>query len=105
MKALKHIFLLTTALVILIPAAISFAHIFSNHTHEVCVNYADEHFHKDNLECELSKFHKNPALELSFIDFETIPEFLPGQSLPNYYDFLSEYQELPFELRGPPAIG
>ena len=87
------------------PAAVSFAHIFSNHTHEVCVNYADEHFHKDNLECELYKFHQNPAVTLSFINFKTLPEGLPAVTIFNYYEFLSEYQKLPFELRGPPAIG
>ncbi len=101
---LNHIFLFTTALVILMPTAVSFAHSFSNHTHEICIDYTDEHFHQDNLECELYKCPKNHLLALRFINFDTLPEVLVGQYLPNYYGFLSEYQQLSFELRGPPAL-
>ena len=82
--------------------AINFAHVFSGHGHELCEHYAEEHFHTKTLDCELHQFQKNPALVISVFEFPTeITEAKKGQT-PDYYQFLSDYQKLPFELRGPP---
>lgn len=87
---------------LLFPITISFAHIFSGHTHEVCVNYADEHFHTQILDCDLYSFHKNPALTVDFIKFEPILPKEIKKQFSDFYQFLSDYQKLPYELRGPP---
>lgn len=87
---------------LLMPSALSFSHIFSGHGHELCFNYADEHFHASSIDCELHSFHKNPALATSFINFEPFAEKRVKKQFFDFYQFLSDYQRLPFELRGPP---
>ncbi|APG59659.1 hypothetical protein [Christiangramia salexigens] len=104
MKFLKGIFLVTTAILILLPSAVSFSHVFAGHGHKLCDNYAEHHYHQKSADCDLHKFQKNPALSLEFTDF--IPSEIQCQNKPlyNYYEFLNDYQALPFDLRGPPAI-
>lgn len=102
LNLLKNIFLVFTAVIILIPTAVNFAHIFSGHGHEICEHYAEEHFHVKNLECELHQFQKNSALSIKFFEFTPEIPVPEKQKLPDYYQFLSDYIKLPFELRGPP---
>lgn len=87
---------------LLFPSAVSFAHIFSGHTHEVCINYADDHFHAKSLDCDLHSFHKNPAVVVNFVKFEPVLSNTPTLKFFDFYQFLSDYQKLPYELRGPP---
>lgn len=101
---IKNIFLVFSAVIVLFPSAVGLTHLISKHEHDVCSNYAAEHFHSKPLDCELYKFQQNAALELSFIAFEPGPEISAGINYPNHYYFLSDYQRLPFELRGPPVI-
>lgn len=89
---------------LLFPTAVNFAHTFSGHGHELCVNYADEHFHESNLDCDLNSYHQSPALASDFINFESIVEKQVKKQFFEFYHFLSDYQKLPFELRGPPGI-
>ena len=86
----------------MIPTAVNFAHIFSGHGHEICDDYAEEHFHVKNLDCELHQFQKNSALSIIFFEFSPEVPIFEKQALPDYYQFLSDYIKLPFELRGPP---
>ncbi|MBI6115250.1 hypothetical protein [Salegentibacter maritimus] len=102
MKLFKHIFVCLIAAMLLMPSALSFSHIFSGHGHELCDNYADEHFHATSIDCELHSFNNNPALIASFINFETFDEKHVKKQFFDFYQFLSDYQRLPFELRGPP---
>ncbi|UBZ06420.1 hypothetical protein LDL76_13765 [Salegentibacter mishustinae] len=103
MKVFKHIFAISLGVLLLLPAVISFSHIFSGHGHELCYNYADEHFHASSIDCELHSFHKNPALVANFINFEPFVEKQVKKQFFDFYQFLSDYQKLPFQLRGPPA--
>ncbi|HSP12671.1 MAG TPA: hypothetical protein VLO29_09100 [Salegentibacter sp.] len=102
MKFLKNIFSVLAVVIFLVPTAINFAHIFSKHSHEVCEHYAEEHFHTKNLDCELHQFQKNPALVVINPEFVPADQFAAKEELPDYYQFLSDYVKLPFELRGPP---
>lgn len=88
---------------LLLPGAVSFAHIFSDHSHNVCINYADNHFHAKNLDCDLHSFHKNPAVVVDFIKFKPVSPNTPALKFFDFYQFLSDYQKLPFEPRGPPT--
>ncbi|MFD1095780.1 hypothetical protein [Salegentibacter chungangensis] len=103
MKKAQEIFLVLTAILLLLPSAVSFSHLFLGHSHNLCDKYAEQHYHKKSLDCELHKFQKNPALEIQLSAVE-IPVFNePKLEIYNHYQFLSDYQRLPFELRGPPA--
>lgn len=104
MKNLKNIFFVFTAVLILLPAAVSFSHIFSGHTHKLCDNYAQHHYHAKSLDCDLHKFNKNPALQIDFAEYILIPEQSEEKQIFNYYRFLNDYEALPFDLRGPPSV-
>jgi hypothetical protein len=68
----------------------------------LCFNYADEHFHQSSLDCDLHSYHQSPALAADFINFEPLLEKQVKKQFFDFYQFLSDYQRLPFELRGPP---
>ena len=88
---------------LLFPSAVSFSHIYAHEKHETCHNYFDTHLHKKNIDCELCKFHPTPVIALDLFHFNL------NQAVPAYkkffdlYQFLSDFQKLSFELRGPPA--
>lgn len=104
MQALKNIFLLFTAVLLLLPSGVSFSHIFSSHEHKLCDNYAEHHYHTKSLDCELEKFQKNPAITLELPSYETL-KVSPAPTLTyDYYTFLNDYEPLHFELRGPPQL-
>jgi hypothetical protein len=102
LKILKHIFAILLGALLLLPVVISFSHIFSGHGHELCINYADEHFHENNLDCDVYSYHQNPALTVAVPNFEPLQEKQVKKHFFDFYQFLSDYQKLPFELRGPP---
>ncbi|MFZ0489871.1 MAG: hypothetical protein WCE57_09200 [Salegentibacter sp.] len=102
MDFLKNIFLSFAAALILMPATFSFVHIFSGHDHKVCRHYAERHYHAKPFDCQLHKFHQHPALQLAIFSFEPVVDQEQEKPIFNYYQFLSDYQKLPFELRGPP---
>ncbi len=104
MKILKNIFFIFTAVLILLPAAISFSHIFSEHSHKLCDNYAEHHYHADSVDCELFHFHKKPALDIEIQEYTIVVYEYREKLTYDYYQFLNDYEALPFDLRGPPAI-
>lgn len=83
---------------------VSFAHIFSGHDHHLCEHYSKRHFHKKQVDCQFMKFHKNPAVQLDKFYVEQARTRENKTIYLTHYCFLSEYQALPFALRGPPAI-
>ncbi len=103
MKILKTIFLLFTALILLFPPVASFIHIFEGHEHKPCVHYADSHYHKKNINCELYKFHSNPALEIDFICFEPLLSQVQNKVQIEFYSFLNDLKPLQTSLRAPPV--
>lgn len=84
------------------PIVINFSHIFSVHGHEICVNYAEMHFHDSSLDCDLYSYTQSPVLAADFINFEPLLEKLIKKEFFNFYQFLNDYEKLHFELRGPP---
>ncbi|WP_141877845.1 hypothetical protein [Gramella sp. Hel_I_59] len=104
MTLLKNILLLFTAVLILLPTGVSFSHIFADHGHKLCDNYADEHYHDKSLDCELHKFQKNPIISLDFQSFQFAEVFYTSTLTYDYYRFLNDYEPLCYELRGPPAL-
>ncbi|SDR83368.1 hypothetical protein [Gramella sp. MAR_2010_147] len=102
MNLIKKIFLVFTAVLLLLPSSVSFSHIFTGHDHTICDNYAEKHYHNKALDCELHKFHKNSALTINFSAFEPVIIQVTQEGIFDYYQFLNEYEPLHFDLRGPP---
>ncbi|MDX1542478.1 MAG: hypothetical protein R3214_00920 [Christiangramia sp.] len=102
MKELKNIFFVFTAILILLPSAVSFSHVFTEHSHRICDNYSEYHYHKESIDCDLHKFHKNPALQIDLPEFSLVSEILEERSIFEYYKFLNDFEPLSFDLRGPP---
>lgn len=102
MKVLKNIFFICTAVLILLPAAVSFSHIFSEHSHELCDNYAEHHYHDKSIDCDLHKFNKKSVYTFDFIDYTLVSAQNETEEISNYYTFINDYEPLYFDLRGPP---
>lgn len=103
-KLYKNIFFVFSAVLILLPPVVSFSHIFTDHSHKLCDNYAEHHYHAKSIDCELHKFHKNPALSISFPKYILVPDEHTQEEIFDYYQFLNEYEPLNFYLRGPPCF-
>ena len=104
MKLFKNILLVFTAVLILLPSGVSFSHIFTDHNHQLCDNYAEHHYHSKSIDCELHKFHKNPALSLELPEYVLFIDQEVQEEQFDYYKFLNEYEPLDFYLRGPPIF-
>ena len=102
-KTLKKILFVFVAFILIFPAIANFAHIFSGHHHGLCYNYTKQHIHHPDLDCNLHKFHQNPALNLEILHFEPIVIKEKTKCIFSFYEFLSDYQCRLFELRGPPS--
>lgn len=104
MNVTKKIFILITAMLILLPSAVGIIHIFSDHEHAICSNYAEEHFHKEQQECHYDAFRKIPAVEIQILQFETklVSSYVSHQY--NFYQSLSSYNKISSKLRGPPMV-
>lgn len=86
------------------PSTVSFSHIFTDHHHKLCDDYAEHHYHAKSIDCELHKFHKNPALSIDFPEYSLIARENIKEKLFDYYQFLNEFEPLYFDLRGPPPF-
>lgn len=103
MEVLRQYIVIICSVALLFPSVISLAHISAHQDEEACTNLSDTHFHKESLECELCDFRLTHLDTFSPAAYTT---FVPPIVRVQYYDsyqFLSDYQKLPFELRGPPA--
>ena len=98
--------LLALALVIAvaIPTIVKFAHIFENHKHEVCTGEKATHIHEIDMECEFYKFKLNHVFSVHFDDFVFLSIEENFHIVSSQYQFISDYQRLPFSLRGPPQL-
>lgn len=102
MKAIyKAISFLLVAL-LLFPASVEFAHIFSGHEHHYCNHYSDAHFHQKSQDCSLFQFHQNSFSSPDFISFVPFSDVLQQEKDESNYNFLSTQLQLPFRRRGPP---
>jgi len=95
--------LLFLILALLFPSAVSISHIYAHERQEVCHNYFDTHLHKKNVDCELCKFHPTPVIAFDLFHFNLNQAIQVNKKFFNHYQFLSDFQKLSYELRGPPA--
>lgn len=104
MKLIQNILLIIASVLILLPSVVSFSHIFNEHDHKLCDNYAEHHYHSKALDCDLHKFHKNPAINYQLPEFVLVVTEVAKEQIYDYYKFLNEYEPLYFDLRGPPSL-
>lgn len=96
--------ILTLVITLLVPSFVELAHAFEDHKHEICITPQKSHFHEYDIDCEFYKFKTSPQIAVSFnysenLEIETITAQIISQ-----YQFISDYQRLPFSLRGPPTV-
>ncbi|HSM62602.1 MAG TPA: hypothetical protein VK833_01565, partial [Gillisia sp.] len=85
------------------PSVISISHMYAHEDIGGCDNHSDMPFHKKNIDCELCKLHSTPFLAFEIQNFNLQEPLVINKKFFNSYLFLSDYQRLSFELRGPPG--
>lgn len=104
MKEIQKYGLIFLSALLIFPAIINLAHVFSGHDHHYCNHYSDSHFHKENIDCELFKFQQSPVAHFEIFSFTIFNPEIKTSGFTSLYWFLSEYQKLSFSLRGPPEM-
>lgn len=92
------------AFALLFPSIINFAHAYSHDKHQHCTEMGTLHFHKKDLDCQLCDFHLTPAILISFFEESTILTHNFNTTFSSYILLFSKYNQLHFNLRGPPAV-
>ena len=94
----------TLILCLVLPIAVKFTHILSDHEHEVCSVENQFHFHEIDMDCEFYNFNINHITTIEFhnYDIHKLNETLNSES--TYYSFLKSHNQLTSRLRGPPAL-
>ncbi|WP_229736621.1 hypothetical protein [Bizionia arctica] len=89
---------------VLMPSAFKLAHAFShtNHQHEVCLGEKQIHLHALDVNCEFHKFQLNTAFTLPVNAYHFLVIQENHSLIHSQYYFISEFQQLHFNLRGPP---
>ncbi len=103
MEVLKRYILILCSIALLFPSIFSLAHISEHQDEQVCANFSDTHFHKKSLECELCDFRLTNLNTFTPVTFTAFIPQMAGVQFFDTYQFLSDYQKLSFELRGPPG--
>lgn len=88
---------------LLLPSVISISHMYAHEKIVVCDTYQDTHLHNKTIDCELCKLHSTPFFSFEIQNFNLLQPLVINKKFFNSYLFLSDYQKLPFELRGPPV--
>lgn len=91
-------------LAVAIPTIVKFAHIFEDHKHEVCTGEKETHIHEIDLDCEFYKFKLNHVFSVNFNNYVFLSIEDNFKISSSQYQFISDYQRLPFSLRGPPQL-
>ena len=90
-------------IVFFIPSTIQAMHALEDHTHPVCISKIDQHVHEKLIDCDFHYFKINQGYLTNNTYISIIP-FVKTAIIDVPYYFLLEYQPLPYQLRGPPAL-
>ena len=98
--------ILTIILVIALitPTLAKLGHIFESHTHEVCTIGQQSHLHTLDIDCEFYKFKTSKNFTFTVISYNLLLIKNNHIHFHSQYEFITEYQHLPFALRGPPQL-
>lgn len=103
MESVKKYSLIFFAVALLFPNLVGLSHIFAHQDHEACFDFTQTHYHKKSLDCELSDLRNNQLMAFEALNYQFYFPFIPILKSTDFYQLLSDYQKLAFELRGPPA--
>ncbi|MBU3822595.1 hypothetical protein KO566_11015 [Flavobacteriaceae bacterium XHP0103] len=92
------------ALTLLVPTYAKFAHLFSNHKHDICLGEKSTHLHELNIDCDFYKFKPTTHYTFNHLDYHFFTPKEQPLEVASQYQFISEYQRLQTALRGPPAL-
>ena len=89
------------AILLFLPASIQLVHSFEVHEKIFCTSEVENHFHQKDLKCELCHLQakSNALLPKEFLFFSNNETTINNNI---NYQFLLNYQQLSFSLRGPP---
>jgi hypothetical protein len=89
---------------VLSPSAFKLAHALSHnsHKHEVCLGEKQVHLHTLDLDCEFHKFQINTAFSIPIYTYNILEKQDNYHVIHSQYYFTSDFQQLHFNLRGPP---
>lgn len=104
MDSVKKYLLIFFAVALLFPSAVNLSHIFTHQEHEACFDFTETHFHKKTLDCELCDLRTNKVLAFEPENYQIHIPYIPTLGSSDFYQFLSDFQKLPFVLRGPPTM-
>lgn len=100
-KTLKKYSILVLSIVVFLPTVVQLVHVFEKHEHTICVSESDQHFHQKDLDCVLCHL-QGETYGIITENYEVIFNKEQPASVSKKYNFLSNYQQLSFSLRGPP---
>lgn len=103
MQSLSKYSLIFLTVLLLFPSAVKSVHFFAGHEHVFCHNYSDSHFHQQQTDCGLFKFHQSSFPSFETFDFTVFEPEIKTTKPISSYRFLSEFENLSFGLRGPPT--
>ena len=103
MELFRKYILVLCSVALLFPTFVSLAHISAHQNEKPCANLSDTHFHEKSFDCELCDFRLTNLNTFTTADYTFFLPKKPAVQFFNYYQFLSDYQKLSFELRGPPV--
>lgn len=95
---------LLLAFLLLVPASVKFAHIFSHHKHDICNGKKTTHLHQTIADCDLYKFKLSHSYTFNVTIFDLFsPSIVPQLTIcpPKH---LISFKSLQTSLRGPPVI-
>lgn len=96
---------LMLTLTLLVPSAYKFAHIFAHHEHDICQGEKATHLHEVNADCDFYKFKLNTTYYHIVSEYNAfIKACLHSDPIITPYNYLKNHWQLPFSLRGPPAL-
>lgn len=104
----QHIIYRVLALLLVVavtvPSVIKLAHVFEEHEHQICTGEKQTHIHEIDIECEFYKFKLNNSYAFNCNEVEFISVENNHKTTDSQYQFIIDFQHLPFSLRGPPQL-
>ena len=85
------------------PSLAKISHVIYEHNEIVCLDNSNSHVHQVEFDCELQKSKIFPQTYNELNETVAIKILEAHKQSTNYYAFLSDFQKLPFALRGPPT--